>query len=279
MATIRDILIDASHRLTSVSDSPRLDAELLLCDALDMTRSHLLVRLDDAAPENALQDHLTRPLNHEPVAYIVREWEFFSLPIIVRPPTLVPRPETEHLVECALDLLPDGPARVLDIGTGSGCIPIAITANHQDVTFISVDIKIHNLDLAQENAALNKVADRIEFLQSNLFENVGERGPFDIICSNPPYVPDVDWEGLAEDIRLYEDRDALLAGNDGLDIVRRIAVEAPDFLKPNSYLIMEIGHDQADKSAVLLEENGFTDVGFRKDLAGINRVVLGRKPA
>lgn len=279
MASIRDTLREAVSLLEVVSESPDLDAEILLGHALDYTRTQLLTRSDDPLPESDFAELLQRRLNHEPVAYIVGDWEFYSLPIRVEPPVLVPRPETEHLVEWALELLPKGDARALDIGTGTGCIPIAITKHHSTVNITSVDIKATNLKLARRNAELNQVSDRIKFIESDLFESVEERGPFDLICSNPPYIPDADWSGLADDIRNFEDRDALLAGVDGLDIVRRIVSESQVHLKPGGHLLMEIGHDQAETVSALLEENGFTDVGFRKDLAGIDRVALGRKPA
>lgn len=277
MATIREILAASIEHIHPVSESPELDAELLLCDALDCTRTQLLTKLDDVMPQTPFESHLQRRLNHEPVAHIVQLWEFFSLPIAVESPTLVPRPETEVLVECALELMPKGECHALDIGTGTGCIPIAIAKNHPGVRFVSVDIKTHNLELAARNAAMNTVSDRIEFLESDVLANVGDRGPFDFICSNPPYISDTDWPRLAPDIQKHEDRDALTAGVDGLDIVRRIIIEAPEHLVAGGHLVMEIGHDQAESVSVLLEENGYTDVGFRKDIAGIHRVILGRK--
>lgn len=279
MATVHEILTEATRRLDAVSESPRLDAELLLCESLGCTRSDLLLRMNDQGYSDSFEGLLQRRLQHEPIAFIVETWEFFSLPIRVTPPTLVPRPETEHLVEWALELLPSGKASAIEVGTGTGCIPIAIAVNHLGVNFTSVDIKKHNLQLARDNARLNNVDSRIEFLESNVFENVGERGPYDLVCSNPPYIPDADWNTLSQDIRDYEDRDALLAGADGLDIVRRIASEAQLHMKPGAHLLLEIGAGQAEAATALFAENGFTDVGFRKDLAGISRVILGRKPA
>jgi release factor glutamine methyltransferase len=278
MATLRAIITDATEQLSAVSESPQLDAELLACHALIIDRARYLTRLDEECEPNAFSDLLARRMAHEPIAYILGEWEFFSMPLTVRPPTLVPRPETEHMVEWALELLPKSGGDLLDIGTGTGCIPIAILANSVSTRAIATDIKPHNLDLAAENAQRNGLIDRIQFIESDLFGNIDSGNSFDLICSNPPYIANGDWSTLSHDIRDFEDRDALLSGDDGLDHVRAIVIQAQDFLKPGAPLLLEIGAGQAESVSVLLAENGYNDISFRKDLAGIDRIAMGRKP-
>ncbi|MFP6583287.1 MAG: peptide chain release factor N(5)-glutamine methyltransferase [Candidatus Hydrogenedentota bacterium] len=278
MATLRETILESVAKLSPVSDSANLDAELLLCHALKCTRAQFYARSTEEMPNSNFEELLARRLKREPIAYILGEWEFFSLPLNVRPPTLVPRPETEHLVELALELLPHENCRALDIGTGTGCIPIAVVCNHEHIRFTASDIKANNLTLAAENAELNGVSERICFIQSDLFDTIGDVDPFDLITSNPPYVPDPAWPGLSDDIRLYEDRDALLSGEEGLDLIRKIIPQAAEYLKPEGHLLLEIGAEQADAVSVLLEENGYNDISFRKDLAGIDRIAMGRKP-
>jgi release factor glutamine methyltransferase len=279
MSTIVETMLESAIQLNDVSDSAQLDVELLLCHALNYTRAQLIAHRDESMPESDFPELLARRLKREPIAYILGEWEFYSLPLAIRPPTLVPRPETEHLVELALELLPKTDVRILEIGTGTGCIPIALVHQHPKLHAISADIKPYNLELARENAVRHNLDNRIEFIQSDLFENVGESTPFDLICSNPPYVPDTDWDTLSDDIRVYEDRDALTSGDDGLDLIRKLIAQAQHYMLPNAPLLIEIGASQAPAVAVLLEEHGFHDINFRKDLAGIDRIAMGRKPA
>lgn len=278
MATLRATLSEAIELLTAVSESPQLDTELLTCHALGISKAEYLTRLDEECEVSGLSDLIGRRMAHEPIAYILGEWEFFSLDLAIRPPTLVPRPETEHMVEWALELLPENGGRMLDIGTGTGCIPIAILANHPTTEALATDIKAHNLQLASENAARHGLSSRMTFLESDLFSSVPTNTPFDLICSNPPYVCDGEWNELTEDIRAFEDRDALLSGADGLTHIRKIVTQAQDFLQPGAPILLEIGAGQSENVSVLLAENGYDDISFRKDLAGINRIAMGRKP-
>ena len=280
MPTLQSILDDAVRQLAGVTESPRLDAELLICHALSLTRaSFLMMKNDEVDLPNSFAPMLERRLNSEPIAYILAEWEFFSIPLAIRPPTLIPRPETEHLVEAALELLPPHRTRVFEIGTGSGCIPIAIAKNAPECQIIATDIQPGNLALAQENADRHGLEDSITFIEGDLFEPVsGQRETFDIMCSNPPYVATTDEHLLSPDIRNFEDPAALYAGVDGLDIIRAIIQDAPPFIKPGGHLILEIGIHQRDRVSVLLEDHGFDRISFRNDLAGIPRVAIGRKP-
>ncbi len=274
-----DVIRDAATRLAPLSESPRLDAELLLAHALGLSRSALIARFRDSGPVGPFEKYLQRRLAHEPVAYILGHREFYSLDFLVRPPVLIPRPETEHLVETALAFAKEAgrPIRILDLCTGSGCV--AVTLAHElpasDVT--AVDIAPEAVVLAQENAARTIVQVRV--LQGDLFDALpSDEPPFDLITANPPYVEKGEWGTLAPDITEYEDPGALLSGEDGLDCVRRIIAEAAGHLSTGGGIALEIGEKQYDAVAALLTEAGFTNTGHVADLAGIHRIATARRP-
>lgn len=280
MPTLRHTIEEATHRLSTISESPRLDTELLLAHALNLSRAQILARLDDDLSTESFDALLARRLTSEPIAYILGECEFYSIPLTVRPPTLIPRPETEHLVEVALELIPNYKTpRILDIGTGTGCIAIAIAQHAPNARILATDIKQHNLTLAHENAQRHQLQDRIQFRLGSLFDPIEEGLPqFHLICSNPPYIATKDADTLSLDIQDFEDDDALFSGDDGLDIIRTLIQNAPYYLHPGGYLLLEIGHDQHAPVTQLLEEHGYDDIRFQQDLAGIQRVAIGRKP-
>jgi release factor glutamine methyltransferase len=272
---VAEILRDAATRLEGVTETPRLDAELLLAHALGTTRAALLARLRERAPEDAFAPLLARRLEHEPIAYIVGTWEFFSLPFRIRPPTLVPRPETEHLVEEALRIVRAVEApRVLDVATGSGCIAVSIACNAPACHVTATDIHPGAVELAQENAAAHGVAGRVAVGRGDLFEAL-PRGtpPFHVICANPPYVAESAWASLPPVIRLHEDPGALLAGADGLAVVERLLKEARGWLVPGGSLLCEIGEDQHESAGARARSAGYQDVHFLRDLAGHARVL------
>lgn len=272
-------LTEAAETLSAVSESPRLDAELLLAHALGLTRSQLLVRLNADSDAPDFEALLQRRLAHEPVAYILGEWEFFSLPLYVEAPILVPRPETEHLVEAVLEFIGDAPARVLDLCTGSGCVALAIAANAPQCRVTATDRNPQAIDLTKRNADRLGLKDRLGVCLGDLFSALPESsGPFTAICANPPYVEDDAWDTLAPDIRNYEDPRALLAGPKGLDIIDRIAREALAWLEPGGFLALEIGMGQYSSVAGLLRGYGFMQVDSRRDLACIERIVTARTP-
>ncbi|MBW7863953.1 MAG: peptide chain release factor N(5)-glutamine methyltransferase [Candidatus Hydrogenedens sp.] len=277
-APLGDILRDAARQLAAVSESPRLDAELLLAHALGGTRSGLLSRLGDTVPCAAFPPLLARRMAHEPVAYILGTQEFFSLIFIVRPPMLIPRPETEHLVEAALARLanrPGGapPARILDLCTGTGCVAVTLARHAPNTEVTATDLNPDAAALARENAALNNVPLRV--LEGDLFAALPpNEPPFDAVLANPPYVETAEWDRLMPDIRLYEDPAALLAGEDGLDLIRRIIAEAPAHLAPGGLLALEIGETQYPAVAELLAAHGFRDIRAVKDLAGMDRIAV-----
>ena len=279
MPTVAEVIADATARLESVTETPRLDAEILLAHAMKISRAHLLASLRDEAAPGAFEELLKRRLDAQPIAYILGEWEFYSLAFEIEPPVLVPRPETEHLVEVVLEVLGDRPARVLDVGTGSGCVSIAIAHNAPNCSVVTSDIREAFLELARRNAERHHVADRIAFLKGDLFEAVAsEDARFDVICSNPPYVAQPAWEGLSPTITRYEDPTALLAGLDGLEVIRRLVAEAQEYLVPGGMLAFEMGMGHYDAVRELLQEGGYENVAARRDLAGLDRIAIGHKP-
>lgn len=274
---VSDLLGNAARRLAPVTETPRLDAEILLAHALGMRRAQVLARSRDLVDPKGFESCVARRMNAEPIAYITGEWEFFSLPFSVQPPVLVPRPETEHLVETALHYLGNKTADALDLCTGTGCVAIAVAHHAPRCRVVATDIAPYAVQVAEANARRNGVA--LQTRQGDLFEALqpGD-GPFDVIVANPPYVESADWPLLPPVIRLHEDPRAVLGGPDGLDITRRIVSGAPGRLKPGGLLAFEVGERQRDTAAALLEQAGFRAVGFINDLAGIPRVARGMMP-
>jgi len=213
----------------------------------------------------------------EPIQYITGETEFYGLPFRVTPDVLIPRPETEHLVEQALALAArfEHP-RIVDVGTGSGAIAVALARHLSQAQIAAVDISAAALEIARENAERNAVSDRIRFLQGDLLGPVRDER-FDIVVSNPPYVPVVDRESLSVEVREHEPALALFAGEDGLDAYRRLIPEAFEVVEPGGYLLLEIGFGQSAAVAALLTQAGFEGTEFIPDLQGIPRVVYGHR--
>ena len=261
------------------SDSPRLDAEILLAHSCGWQRIQLYTNYDrplTTDQRGRMREFIQRRAQAEPVAYLVGYREFFGLDFEVDSSVLIPRPDTETLVRTALDALKEREdPTVLDIGTGSGCIAVALAVNCPTAQLTAVDISSEALIIAAGNAAKHKMQDRIQFFESNVFSGVPEQ-QFDLIASNPPYVREDELEGLDADVRGHEPVGALVGGADGLDVVRRITSEAPEFLKPGGHLMLEIDGQQAESVAQLLDDNGYQNVGIEKDLSGIQRVVFGQ---
>jgi release factor glutamine methyltransferase len=294
-ATNAERLAQAARLLQSVSDTPRLDAEILLAAALGVSRAKLLASLSERADAPAFDTCIERRLNYEPLAYILGEWEFFSLPFNVRPPLLVPRPETEHLVEAILDYKavwdatrrdatrqcgwcpPFKPFKILEIGAGTGCVSVAIAVNVPGAAIVATDLNPLAIDVARQNAERHGVLDRIAFRQGDLFGALESGdGPFDVVCSNPPYIEDAAWPDLSPVIRMHEDPRALLAGPDGLGVIRGIVNEAPDWLAPGGLLAFEIGMGQDTAVESMLRDGPYGDIRFRNDLACIRRIACAK---
>jgi release factor glutamine methyltransferase len=258
------------------------DAELLLLHTLQVSRITLLAHPDrELTPDQQAlyENNIARRLQHEPIQYITGQQEFYGLTLKVTPAVLIPRPETEHLVETILKLLPaDKPQKIVDIGSGSGAIAIALAVHLPHAEITALDISTEALTVAAANAHEHNVADRIRFLQSDLLSALDHEGEtFDVIVSNPPYVPKTDRDTLHPQVRDHEPAAALFAGETGLDIYCRLIPQAYDALKPKGLLALEIGHSQQDAIASLLQT--WHNVSFINDLQQIPRVALARRPA
>lgn len=273
-ASLGALLTEASGRLAAVSETPRLDAEILLAEAVGLRRAQLLASLRESRPADGFEAMVVRRLNHEPIAYILGEWEFFSIPIFCESPILVPRPETEHLVEAALEFIGGEAARVADLCTGTGCVALAIAKNAPDARVWAVDLNPKAAALASRNGEALSLTDRVTILQGDLFGPLPpDAASLDAVCANPPYVADGEWEGLPAVIRKHEDPGALLAGPEGLDCIGRIAADARTRLRPGGLLALEIGDGQYEAVRALLERYGYGRIGGRRDLGGIERIV------
>jgi release factor glutamine methyltransferase len=259
-------------------DRARADAELLLLHLLQRDRAYLLTHLDEILTgEGAVRYYalVERRLAGEPIQYILGEAEFYGLPFRVTRDVLIPRPETEHLVEKALDLAGRFPQpRIVDVGAGSGAISVALAHKLPQAKITSIDISPAALAIAGENARRNAVA--VRFLRGDLLAPVAAES-FEIVVSNPPYVPSTDRDSLAVEVREYEPGLALFAGDDGLEIYRRLIPAAFAVLVPGGFLALEIGFGQSPAIADLLAASGFQQIEFVPDLQGIPRVACAQR--
>jgi release factor glutamine methyltransferase len=280
--TLRQALTLATQTLAAsehLRPNAHRDAELLLLHTLQIPRTTLLAhptRELSAAKESLYESLLQRRLRNEPIQYITGQQEFYGLPFKVTPAVLIPRPETEHLVEAVLQRLPQNqPLRIVDIGTGSGAIAIALAAHLPQSHITALDLSPEALKIAQTNAETNNVATRITFLQSDLLSALAHEDPYDAIVSNPPYIPETDSPTLHPEVRDHEPHTALFAGDEGLDIYRRLIPQAHALLKPNGLIALEIGHGQREALAVFLHD--WHNVNFVDDLQHIPRVALATR--
>lgn len=260
--------------------SAALDAKLLTGHGLGLDGLALALRENESvtpAGAERVAALLQRRLGGESVARIMGEREFFGLPFTLNTATLEPRPETELLVEMALAALPEG-GRLLDLGTGTGCIPIAILANQPDASAVAVDLSAEALKAAEANAERHGVASRLELRQGSWFEPLKQKGEecFDLIVSNPPYIASAIVQTLEPEVREFDPVLALDGGPDGLAPYRIIAREAGDWLNPSGQVLVEIGYDQGAAVSALLLEAGYEDVSVHTDLNGLDRVVWAR---
>jgi release factor glutamine methyltransferase len=283
--TLREALTVAAARLASeehLRATATRDAELLLLHTLQIPRVTLIAHPHtelSASQRTAYENSIARRLHHEPIQYITGRQEFYGLTLKVTPAVLIPRPETEHLVEAVLKLLlANEPLKIADIGTGSGAIAIALAAHLPQAEITALDISTDALAIATTNAREHNVADRIRFLQSDLLSALDrETETFDAIVSNPPYVAETDRATLHPQVRNYEPATALFAGDTGLDIYRRLIPQAHNALKPNGLLALEFGHDQQNAIASLLQ--AWHNPIFINDLHNIPRVALASRQA
>ena len=286
-AMLRELLAEAQSVLAAGPhpDRARQDAETLLLQISvrqdpARNRAWLLTHLDSQiAPDDAAGFHaqVKRRLAGEPIQYIAGEAEFYGLPFFVTCDVLIPRPETEHLVEKVLQLSAKfADPRIVDVGTGSGAIAVALATHLRRASITATDISSAALAIARRNAQRSRVADRIRFVAGDLLAPVaGEQ--FEMVVSNPPYIGEADRGTLAIEVREFEPEAALFAGSDGLSVYRQLIPAAHDALAAGGILLLEIGHGQQEAVAGLLGSTGFGAIEFTADLQGIPRVVTARR--
>ena len=284
--TIRDLMkFSIDHLQRHGFDEARLTVELLLSHALHCQRIDLYTRFDQPLKKEELKGFRVlyeRRLHHEPVQYIVGSAGFMGMQFQVDRRVLIPRPETETLVEQVMLLCgersKDDVISVLDVGTGSGNVTISVAKLMRNVNVMSIDQDSAAIEVAEENAIRHGVKERVEFRKMSIFDPVGEllKLKFDYLVSNPPYVPALEWEELAPEIKDFEPRTAVSDNGDGLAFYRRIAEVAGSLLRDDGRVLVEVGHDQAEPVKGIFEKAGFVDLSTAKDLEGIARVVVGR---
>jgi release factor glutamine methyltransferase len=275
--TVREALRDAGRSLADAGcPSPRSDAELLLADALGVSRTELYAdpgRELSPEAEARFSEHVARRAAREPTAYILGEWGFRRLRLKVDARVLVPRPETEVVVERALEHIRTlAEPRVLDVGTGSGAIALAIADEHPGSRVVGTDVSADALAVASENRMRTRLEERVELVHGHLA--AGLRGPFDLVVSNPPYVTPDEFPSLDPDIRLYEPRGAVVGAGETEGVAR----DAREILRPGGWLVLECSDTKAARVCAALRALGYEDVASYQDLAGRDRVVEGRQP-
>jgi release factor glutamine methyltransferase len=278
-SSARDAIEAATDAIGAAgSETPRLDAELLLCDATGWDRAQIATRPDMRLPVGAsglFAEMVRRRVRREPVAYILGRKGFRRIELIVDRRVLIPRPETELLVEVALELKP---RTLLDVGTGSGAIALAVADELPDARLVASDISTDALRIAQDNAKRLGLGDRVELVSRGVHSLRGaepDGRPFDLLVANLPYVSEPEWEELAPEIREYEPRQALVAGPTGLEAIEALLAEVRKLGRRPGAVALEVGAGQAEAVARLVEGAGYRGVETRIDLSGIERVVVG----
>ena len=258
----------------------RLSAELLLASVLNCKRIELYVQFErilSLQERNAYKEYIQRRINREPVQYILGETEFMGLPIKVASGVLIPRADTEVLVDSIIEYLKEvnlSNPQILDIGTGSGCIAIALSSYFPEAEVFAIEKSPEALEIAEKNAQLNEV--KIEFIEGDFFEKVPIlSNRFNIIVSNPPYISEADWNKLQPEVEKFEPRQALFGGKEGLDFYRSLIPIVRNLLLPKGVVFLETGYDQARIVSDMLQQEKF-DVEIRNDYNGIERVVIGK---
>lgn len=279
---IRDALAEATERLRGAQiDEARREATSLLAHALGRDRAYLFAHAEETIPPSTLESFralLARRASGEPLQYITGRQEFWGLEFAVTPDVLIPRPETELIVEAALAAVPDRPITICDVGTGSGCIAVALLKEVARARAVGLDLSPAALRVAARNARRHDVADRLLLVASDCFAALDEkRARFDLIVANPPYVAERDLPGLQREVRDFEPRLALTAGRDEFGVIRRLLRDAPRFLTASGQLIFEIGFGQARTVHRLIDARCWELLDIKCDLQGIPRTVCLRR--
>ena len=261
-------------------ENARLDAEYIFAYVLGIKRISLMLHFDDEINEenkNLIRQYIVRRGKYrEPLQYIVKKWEFYGYPIKVSKGVLIPRQDTEILVEQCIKLMKEiENPKILDIGTGSGAISIALAKEISESEVLGLDISDDALKIAVENRELNKV-ENLKFLKSDIFQHVKEKN-YDLIVSNPPYIPVEEYNTLMPEVKEYEPKSALTDGGDGYYFYKKISKESMNYLKNGGYLAFEVGYNQGEEVSLLMEKNGFQIIGRFVDYGGFERVIIGRK--
>lgn len=262
-------------------DSPRLNAELMLAHLLGISRLDVYTSFErtlSEAQDDAYRDAVVLRGTGYPLQYITGETGFRGITVKVAPGVFIPRPETEVLVEKALEVLDEsGTARVLDVGTGCGNVALSIAVERPGAVVVATDCDPGAVALCVENAGSCGVDDRVTVVSGDLFEPLAGQEPFDLIVSNPPYIPDGAADTLPVEVREHEPARALFAGPEGMDVIRRITAGAPEFLKPGGWLVLEVDESHARKVVTEMEDAGWLDAEVFEDLAGRERIVRARR--
>lgn len=282
MISLREIILEGREAFAEISQNPNIDTELIVCHVLGIKKLDILMEPGRQVGEEevkTLREMFKKRASGVPVQYLVGTEGFMGLDFLVTPSVLIPRPDTELLVEKIIDLIDNRTgARILDIGTGSGAITVSLAYYLKSSLLDTVDISKEATAVAKQNARANGVSDRVTFLNGDVFDPIKPGTSYDVIVSNPPYIPSRDIDGLQVEVAVYEPRLALDGGLDGYDFYRRIIKQAPAYLNDKGILAFETGHDQARTIAELMEQDGrYENVSVHKDLNGTERVVIGFK--
>lgn len=278
--SLEQLLKKASAALKAAdSDSPRLDAEVILAHILGCQRTYLYAHSERQLGVAELEQYVSlvkQRCTGMPVAYLTGERDFYGHSFLVNPSVLVPREETECLVECALECLANQVSpRVLDLCTGSGVVAITLALEMANLEVVAQDISLQALEVARANSLRHQVADRVSFFAGDLFSELGIPRPFEVIVANPPYIGRLDAVQPDVNVSRHEPNLALFGGDDGLDVIRSIVVQAGDWLKPGGSLLLEIGFNQAELVMDLLGQAGFSAIKCDRDFSGIDRIAQG----
>ncbi len=273
------MVIDAlvRHTASMLKDNARFEAEMIVMHTLGISRTELITNPRRAVTDGEVErvnETAARRAGGEPLQYILGETEFMSLPFKVNRATLIPRSDTETLVEHVLEYMNGEACNILDIGAGTGCIGISLAHYNKNARVTELDISADALNTARENAEINGVSDRMEFVNADILNEIPV-GDYDIIVSNPPYIETAIIDTLQTEVKDYEPISALDGGADGLKFYRRITEIAPKMLKKNGLLAFEIGFNQGESVKKLMEKN-YNDIRIIKDLCGNDRVISGR---
>lgn len=279
---LKQALASAVDRLEAADvGSPRMNAEVLLMFVLGVNRAYLYAHPErelTAEEETRYNEVLAQRATGMPSQYITGHQEFWGLDFVVSPAVLIPRPETEHLVEVVLELARDvAQPKIVDVGTGSGCIALALAHELKSADVYAVDVSADALKLARANAARLQLDQRVRFVESNVLEALAGARDFDFVVSNPPYVGFDEADKVQKSVRDFEPRVAVFAGEQGLDVIAPLVQQAYRALKPNGWMAVEIGYSMRDAVLALLDPTMWQDVRVVPDLQGIPRVVAARK--